>query len=175
MVLRKINAGFSLLSTILLLDHAIFHAAWMLSGCTIPKTATVSRVLLGVMMIHAVISILLAFLGHKGAEKRPCNSYPKLNMATNIQRASGLSLILLSALHILGATGIMQPPQLVHAIVPPLFFTIALAHAAISTGKAFITLGIGSAKFVKILDIGMRVVCVATLIADIVGFYLYVC
>ena len=74
-----------------------------------------------------------------------------------------------------GATGIMQPPPLIHAIVPPLFFTIVLAHVAVSTPKALITLGFGNTKFIKISGIVIKVICIATLVADIVGFYLYVC
>ena len=46
-------------------------------------------------------------------------------------------------------------------------------HTAISTSKAFITLGIGSAMFVKTVDIAVKVICGVTLVADIVGFYLY--
>jgi hypothetical protein len=53
------------------------------------------------------------------------------------------------------------------------FFTVALAHTAVSTGKAFITLGLGSAKFVKAADIAVKVICAATLIASLIGFYLY--
>lgn len=37
MLLRKINAVLSLISTILILDHAIFLAIWMLSRCSIEK------------------------------------------------------------------------------------------------------------------------------------------
>ena len=53
-----------------------------------------------------------------------------------------------------------------------LFFTIVLTHIAISTGKAFITLGIGNAKFIKVVDIVMKVICGATLIAGVIGIYL---
>ena len=174
MLLRKINAVLSLLCTILLLDHAIFHAAWMLSGCSIPKSATVSWVLFFLMMSHAVISIVLAIRGHKGAEKRKCNTYPKLNVPTNIQRASGMLLIVFTMLHVLGTVGVLQPPQVVHAILPPLFFALALMHVAVSGSKALITLGIGSAKMVKWIDILVKAICAATWIADVIGFYLYV-
>ena len=98
-----------------------------------------------------------------------------MNRVTYIQRASGISLILLTFLHIAGTVGILTPPQLVHAILPPVFFAITLMHAAISTSKAFVTLGIGNAKIIKVFDIAMKCLCVATLIADVVGFYLYVC
>jgi hypothetical protein len=38
-----------------------------------------------------------------------------------------------------------------------------------------ITLGIGNAKTVKAVDIIVKVLCAVTLVADVVGFYLYLC
>ena len=78
------------------------------------------------------------------------------------------------ALHVLGVVGITNPPQLVHAILPPLFFAFSLMHVAVSVSKAFITLGIGNAKAIKAIDIAVKMLCAVTLVADIVGFYLYV-
>ena len=174
MLLRKINAGVSLLCTLLLMSHAIIHAVWMLSRGSIEKNASaIPWVLFGLMLTHAFISIDLAISAHEGVEKRKCNSYPKMNVPTNIQRASGMAMILFTVLHILGTIGVLQPPPAVHAVLPPLFFTIALMHTAISTSKAFITLGIGNVKLVKTVDVLVKVICVATLIADVVGFYLY--
>ena len=176
MLLRKINAWISLATTVLLLDHAIFNAVWMLSGFAVTKTAnSMPWILFRLMLLHAIISIVLAILGHKGVEKRECKSYPKMNKTTIFQRASGVLLIFLTILHVAGTAGGLHPPKIVHAILPPVFFTIALMHAAISTSKAFITLGIGSAKFIKLADIVMKVICGITLIADVIGFYLYLC
>lgn len=176
MILRKLNAWISLATTVLLLNHAIFNAAWMLSRGSISKSAnSMPWTLFGLMMIHAIISIILAVLGHKGAEKKNTNSYPKMNKATIVQRASGVSLILFTILHISGTAGGMKPPKIIHAILPPLFFAIALMHVAVSGSKAFITLGIGNSKFIKISDIVIKAICVATLIADVIGFYLYLC
>ena len=92
-----------------------------------------------------------------------------------VQRSSGVLLILFTWLHIAGAIGIMTPPPLVHAIVPPLFFALVMAHVAVSASKALITLGIGDAKFVQQADAIVKAVCIVTLIADVVGFYLHVC
>ena len=175
MRLRKINAGLSLLCTILLLDHAIFLAAWMLSRGAIANNATpLPWILVWAMAAHAILSILLGILGHKGAEKRKCNSYPKLNAATLFQRIGGILLLIFTIPHVAGASGAMTPPQLVHAVLPPLFFTLALAHVAVSASKAFITLGIGNARFIKVAGIAFQVLCAVTLIADVVGFYLFV-
>lgn len=173
MRLRKINAIISLLITVLLLDHAIFNAVWMLSMGGMPKNNSVGWVLFYLMFAHAIMSIVLAVLGHKGAEKRKCNEYKKLNLSTMIQRISGLLLIVFATLHVLGAAGVLRTPKIVHAILPPLFFALSLMHVAVSGSKAFITLGIGNAKFIKIADIVIKVLCALTLIAAVIGFYLY--
>lgn len=172
-MLRKINAVISLIITVLLLDHAIFNAIWMLSMGSIQKNSFVSRVLLGLMLVHAIMSIVLAVLGHKGAEKRKCNEYKKLNRATNIQRIGGILLIIFTILHVLGTIGITQTPRAVHMVLPPLFFAVALMHVAVSGSKPFISLGIGSAKFIKIADIVIKIICALTLVACVIGFYLF--
>ena len=174
MLMRKINAGLSLLTTFLLLDHAIFLAVWMLSKGTIAKSVGFAPwILTFVVLAHAVISIGLAVAAHKGAERQKVKNYAKLNRPTIIQRVSGVLMIVFTPLHIAGAVGVMHPPKPVHVIVPPLFFTIVLAHIAVSGSKALITLGIGNAAFVKALDIVVKIVCAATLVAALTGFYLY--
>lgn len=173
-MLRKINAVLSLLCTYLLLSHAGFHAAWMLSMGAIEKSVSkLSFVFIGVMALHAITSIILAVLTHKGAKCKG-KGYASLNKQTYIQRVSGILLIPFTALHVLGVVGITNPPQLVHAILPPLFFAFSLMHVAVSVSKAFITLGIGNAKAIKAIDIAVKMLCAVTLVADIVGFYLYV-
>ena len=174
MLMRKINAGVSLLATFLLLNHAILNAVCMISRGTIAiRCAVMSWILFGLMLMHAFISIDLAMSAHAETEKRKSKSYPKLNAPTIVQRISGMTLIVFAGLHVAGAAGFMQPPKLVHAILPPLFFTIALTHVAVSTSKAFITLGIGNAKVIKAVDVAIKVICAATLIATFIGFYLY--
>ena len=175
-MLRKINAILSLVCVFLLMDHAIFHAVWMLSMGNVEKSTTVtSWVMFGLMFVHAGISISFAITGHKGATVKEGKEYPKLNLETMIQRMGGMLLIIFTILHVAGTVGILQPPPLVHAILPPIFFTFAMAHVFVSTSKAFITLGIGNSKSVKVIDIVFKVLCVVTLIAAVVGFYLFVC
>ena len=175
MLLRKINAIISLLTTLFLLGHAIFISVWMLSRGSVEQGAPIAPwILAGLVGVHAFISIYFAFSSHEEGENRKVKSYPKMNRATIFQRVSGILLIVFSALHIAGASGAMQPPHIVHTILPPLFFAIALAHAAISTDKALITLGIGNANVIKVVRIVVRLICAVTLIAAIVGFYLYV-
>lgn len=172
MILRKINAGISLMTTLVLLGHAMPLSVWMLYRCSFEKVECPMSVLLVPLMVaHAVISIVLAVLGHKGAEKRKCNSYPKLNRSTILQRASGIFMLVLLGLHIAGAQNYYRPKML-HAVVHPLFFAVVLAHMAVSFSKGLITLGIGSAKGIKAVDITVKVLCLATLIAGVTGFYM---
>ena len=174
MLLRKINAAISMVTTLLLMGHAVVMGVWMLSqGAVTPNVGKLPWMLVGLMVLHAVLSIVLAVLGHKGADKCKCNGYAKLNVSTYVQRVSGVLLIVFTALHVLGASGIMRPPLPVHVVVPPLFFALSLAHAAVSVSKALITLGIGTAKTVKVVDIVTKLVCGVTLLADVSGFYLY--
>lgn len=174
MLMRKINAALSLLTALLLLDHAIFHAVRMLSrGAVENGGAFMSWILFGLMLLHAVISIDLAISARSETESRNGRSYPRWNLATMVQRFSGLALIVLAGLHVAGAAGFMAPPPMVRAVVSAVFFTVALAHVAVSTAKAFITLGIGNARFIKAVDLVIKAVCAATLIAAILGVCLY--
>ena len=176
MLLRKINAVSSLLCAVFLFAHAILQAVTMLSMGSITVNASVPAwILAGCMALHAFISIDLVLSSHLEGEgeKRKCKSYPKLNRTMILQRASGMLLIVFTLLHIAGAGGYMQPPQAVHAVLPPLFFAVSLLHTAISVEKALITLGIGTAKFIRTVGISAKVLSAAVLIADIVGFYCY--
>lgn len=173
MILRKINAWLSLITAVIFFDHAIFHAVWMLSRGGIEKNGGfLTRILFAIMAAHAIISLVLVISGHIGTKK--CKSYANMNKMTYIQRISGILLLPLTILHILGAVGVIQPSPSVHAILPPVFFAVCLMHTAISTGKAFITLGMGNAKSIKIADIAIKVICALIWIADVAGFYLYV-
>ena len=173
MLKRKINAVISLLVTVLLLNHAIVLSVYMLSGGRIARqTSILSWVLMGMVILHALISIDIAMSAHAENENRKGKKYPKKNAATIVQRLSGVLMVPATGLHIAGATGYMVPPKVVHAIVPPLFFTMVLTHIAVSASKALITLGIGNARLVKMIDIFVKVLCGATLIAGVIGIYL---
>ena len=172
--MRKINALLSLLSTSLVLYHAVLHGIRMLSMGRIDVSIDfLSWVLMGLVILHAFVSLEMAATEIMKADKRKCKTYFKLNISIMIQRITGILMLIFAGLHIAGATKAMTPPQIVHAIVPPLFFIIVLVHTAFSTSKAFITLGIGNARTVKVIDVFMKVICAITLVADIVGFYLY--
>ena len=125
MLLRKINAALSLISTFLLLNHAIFIVLYIFSqGRILNPLHLGAWVLVGVVAIHAFISIDLAISAHMEGEKRKCKGYPKLNLPTVVQRIGGVLLIPLIALHVAGASGAMTPPKLVHTLLPPCFLPL---------------------------------------------------
>ena len=174
MILRKINAVLSLIVTVLLLDHAIMNAVWMLSFGSIAKTiGFMPWLMTALIALHAFISIDIAIYGIVSGNSFKYKKYARLNLPTVLQRVSGILLIVFSVLHIAGAMGAITPPAAVHAVLVPLFFTVALIHIAVSGSKAFITLGIGNARAIKVIDIVIKVISGATLIADVTGFYLY--
>ena len=170
MLLRKINAGISLLISCLLLFHAGSLAAWMLSRCSIAKPADIfSYILVPLIAVHIILSMIPAMLAHKGTEHHPCKSYPQMNIPTYIQRITGTTMLILVVLHLTGG-GSHYQPKMIHAILQPLFYAAAMAHTSISASKALITLGVGGAKTVKVVNVLMRVLCVAVLVLGIVGF-----
>ena len=129
------------------------------------------RILAALMVVHAILSIILFIKNRKGAEKNRYKNYSKLNKETYVQRITGMLIILLLGLHIAGAANHFQP-KILHAILHPLFFAVALAHSALSVDKAFVTLGIGTARFIRTVNIAMKVICCATLVAGVIGFYI---
>lgn len=174
MLIRKINAALSLLTTVLLMDHAIFFSVWMLSRCSIEvSVGFMPWMLAGLMVIHALLCIIQAIISRKGAEKRRYRAYPRMNIPTYIQRITGALMILLIGFHIADSLGVLRP-QALSFIFEPLFFLSALTHVSVSTSKALITLGIGNAVIVKIVDVIMKVLCGAILAASVIGFYICV-
>ena len=174
MLMRKINAVLSLLTTLLFFDHAIFNTVRMISPNPVEESADfMPWIFFGLMLLHAVISIFLVISTRsKNKEQKP-KAYVKLNFATIAQRFSGVALIVLAGLHAVGTSGLVHFPKPVYPILHIVFFTVAFAHVAVSTSKAFITLGIGNAKFVKVADIVIKVICAVMLIAALTGIFLY--
>lgn len=170
--MRKINAALGLLAAVLLLDHAIFFSIWMLSRCSIAKSGEVLPMLLAcVMIVHMLFSIAILITDKKGAKEKKHKVYYKLNIETYIQRITGVLIILLIALHLFGAANYFQPKML-HAVLHPLFFGAALAHVSVSVGRALVTLGVGSAGAIRVINIAMKALCCAIFVAGVIGFYI---
>ena len=171
MLLKKINAVIGLIATVLIFDHAIFNAVWMLSKGSIPKTSFMAWVLVGFMAVHAILSIETST--RQVVANTDAASYPKKNVMTIVQRVSGMLLIVFTALHIASTAGPLNPPKAIHMIMPVLFYTVTLMHVAISASKALVTLGVGNAKAIKIIDVIIKAACVAVLAFDLIGFYTF--
>lgn len=172
MLLRKLNAGLSLLTTLLILDHAMFFSAWLLSAGTMEKSSeSMPRILTMLMLVHAALSIVILIRDRRRGEKKG-NAYPGLNAATWVQRISGILMLPLLGIHVAGAVHDFQPP-LLHALCHPVFFGVVLSHVAVSPGKALITLGVGSAGFIRVVDVAMRLLCGITFAAGAAGLYIY--
>lgn len=170
--MRKINAVFGLLTTVLLLFHSIYFSIWMLSRCSIARFGnSLSQILAAVMAVHVIFSVIIMISGRKGAKGKEHKEYYKLNIETYIQRITGVLIIVLTGLHIAGSADYFQPKAL-HAILQPLFFIAALAHASVSAGRALITLGIGNAKAIGIVNAVMKALCCAIFVAGVIGFYI---
>ena len=106
----------------------------------------------------------------------PLYKYPaivpdELAVGANVEFLTEQLMILLLVIHLVGSNTHFQP-QVLHAVLHPIFFAVALVHFAVSASKAFITLGIGTAKLVKVVDVLMAILCGTIFVASVVGFYL---
>lgn len=171
-MIRKINALFGLLSTLLLLDHGIFFSVWMLSRGSIEKSGPLFSWILTIFMgIHVVLSVIVMITNTKNAKENKHKEYVKLNAEIYLQRISGVLIIPLTVAHILGASAYFQP-MILHAILQPLFFGAILTHVAVSVGRSLITLGVGNSKAVKVVNIITKILCAMIFVAGVIGFYL---
>ena len=165
---RKVNAGISLLCTLLIVAHAVCDSIWMFfhKSPTFPKVG--SYVLVGLVALHAVLSIVTAILGSGKKTNKKEKFYKKENIKTLLQRMTGMLMVVLLFAHIFG----MQKwliPHLLHTIIHPIFFLAVYVHTAISCSKAFVTLGIGNAKTIKVLDVAMGIFFALLFVLSVVG------
>lgn len=171
-IARKVNAIISLICSFLILIHGSYDALWMIMRgkmTTLPQF--LPRVLVMFVIVHIILSIVTAIIASGGKKDPNSRMYKKENIKTMIQRMFGILIILLLPLHIIGM-GNHLTPKVLHSIIHPLFFLVVYAHTAISFSKAFITLGIGNAKFIKIVDRVIAILCMFIFIASIIGVYL---
>lgn len=170
-IARKVNAVISLICTFLILVHGGYDAIWMFMRGKLPNLPKpMAFVLLGFVVIHTVLSIVTAILGSKGKTKKDEKMYAQPNKETLLQRVFGILIVLMMPLHILGMQNHLNP-KILHSILHPILFFVVYGHTGISFNKAFITLGIGNSKLIKVLGIIIRVVCILLFVASCVGLY----
>ncbi len=147
MTLKKANALLTLLSIFFLTAHlgtCIYsYLAFVYMPVLIHIFAGIAALCI---MAHAVISVFILFTQADGF--RP-DKYPRLNKKTNIQRISGILILLLLFMHFrsfhvledLRAAGETSSVRLV-IFVQAVFFAVVILHVAVSFSKALISLGI---------------------------------
>ena len=171
-VARKVNAVFSLVCTFLILVHSSYDAIWMmLRGKISTLPAPMARIMMVLVIVHIIISIVTAILGSGGKSEIKGTMYKKENVKTIVQRIFGGLILLLLVPHIIGMGNRLAPKGL-HSIIHPIFFLAVCGHTGISASKAFITLGIGNAKTIKVIDIIASILCILIFVASIIGLYL---
>ena len=122
-VVEKINAVLGLLNSVLILDHSTFYTLWMFSrGRLTPSAPQLPKLLVLLVVIHAVLSIVSAVRAHKNKQAK-VRMYNRQNRATVLQRGSGIVMLLLLVLHIVGNITHFQPSWL-HAVVHPVFLLL---------------------------------------------------
>ena len=170
-IVKKVNAVLSLLCTVLVIIHGLYDALWMASRGKMPmlsKPFTIA--LMVVVIIHIILSIISLIVNSKGKTKEE-KTYVKDNIKTIIQRVTGILMLVLLVFHIIGMQNHLLPHML-HAIVHPVFFLVVYIHTMLSFSKSMITLGIGNAKGIKVMDIIMYIICILLFIVSVVGLYL---
>ena len=169
---RKVNAALSLVCTFLILFHGTYDALWMMLRGLVPNLPKpMAFVLMGFVIAHTILSIVTAILGSGGKSEIKGKFYAKENIKTLVQRVFAALMLLLLVPHIIGM-GNRLAPKVLHSIIHPIFFLAVYGHTAISTSKAFITLGVGNAKTIKAIDIIATILCILIFIASVVGLYL---
>ena len=138
MVLKKINAVIALLSAVLLALHNILNARMMLLGRVDESPVGLSYALIGLLLVHVLISLSFSVFRNEGNKK----IYPNVSIPTLLQRITALAMIPLTAFHAFFRVG-----QFGEGLIPVLiahFFIMLLAyiHIPLSVPNALATLGI---------------------------------
>ena len=163
MTLKKCNALLSLLSCLLLLLHIGYSVYAYLTFYYNPfLTKLFSIPMVAAVCLHAILGMCAVFLLGDGTAPA---LYPRQNRSTIVQRVSAALFFPLLLLHIrtftLLQTCAQQEQWFFFALliaVQVFFYADAIAHAAVSLTRAFITLGwLSSRETQKTLD---RIICV---------------
>lgn len=172
--IKKVNAVFALLAAVMLLDHTLFLSGWMGTGGTMfGINLTMARVLLALTAIHGFLSLCVLLFAHDETADR----YIVLNRRTNIQRFSGIAILVLLLMHVLPFYNDMKlfaDGLWFRVLCYLLLFVMVYVHVAVSFSKAFITMGwFRSEKAIVILDKIVFVVCVSLLLLAVITLFIF--
>ncbi len=167
MKLKKINAGFSLLTIVLFFIHTSYQAfSFLTHNHNVTLTMAFGYLLLASVSVHAVLGCIMVF----GKHDAKIISYPALNIQTMLQR---ISMVVISVFLIPHILSFLLLPKAAGGffyylleIIKIIFYAAVFTHIAVSFGKALITLGLLSEpKTKKAVDIVMTIICTACFIA----------
>lgn len=156
-MLKKINAAFSLFTSLVLLAH-IGIGFQVLNGGQNPLGEVMPIVIMVCVVAHAVMSMMILCFVHDANDIK----YPKMNASTVVQRVSGVLLLipLFLSHNKIYTTEAMQTP--LYGICEIAFFVLVAAHLATSLPKALVTLGaLRSERAVKVASILFAVAAAA--------------
>ncbi|SCW48522.1 hypothetical protein SAMN02910456_01341 [Ruminococcaceae bacterium YRB3002] len=167
---KKVNAVLGLAIIAAFLVHILYEIISFLTFYYNPSvTKTIANIVAPMTIAHIIISAVIVFIAHdKGNGLR----YPKLNVRTIIQRISAVIMVLLLPVHF-QTFGMLQRSAedgragfIALIALQILFYGIVLTHVAVSTGNAFITLGlIDTEQKRRRLDVAIWIICAVLFVA----------
>lgn len=177
MKMKKINSVITLALILSLLGHigVMTYSLWtgwyVYSICKFfPRAA------LALLLVHILLSIIIFFFAHDGSDLK----YARLNIGTILQRATAIIMMIFIHFHMKAYAHVVTGQVLscgmtaFRMITEFLFFAAALAHIAVSTGKAFITLGLArSEKAIQTINKVSYSICTILLLASALGMLLF--
>lgn len=175
MTIKKLNACFSLLTTVLLIMHVAYNAFCYFTMYYNPAFKWLfSTPLMATVLVHSVFGMLSVFLFGDG--DRPMEDLKK-NWKTVVQRTAASLFFPLLFLHIQSFDLYKSSAEtnniklfVTILIVDIVFYYVITLHVSLSVSKALTTLGIITTDEVRrvvdniALTIGLVVVTVATVI-----------
>lgn len=145
MLLKKINAGLSLVTCAVVLAHVGMGCRTLLTGWYDPVLSHYMPLLtMAAVLLHALLSVAIVLFAHDGSSPR----HAKANLATILQRASGLLMIALVHVHVHAYDHVVARVRLSaaqragFAVGEAAFYACVFVHMAVSLPKALITLGL---------------------------------
>ena len=169
MRIKKINAALGLFAICLLIAHVAYELWSYIKFYYNPvMTKVFGFATAGVCVLHVILSAVIVFKMHDGSRLR---TYPKVNIRTILQRASGCGILVCLPVHIFTGgliAGHAGGPGLLTLLIAVqlLFWVMVFTHISVSFTRALITLGaVQSRRAQRIIDVIVWCVCGAGFIA----------
>ena len=159
MVLKKINALVALLSAIMLVDHTVACGILMMLDRINESEAVPAYILMGLVGVHAVISMLMITVFHDGSSTK----YGELYRATILQRVSGILMLIPIMGHIL----ISDKNGIAYGVLHILLVVLSLLHTSVSVPNALVTMGV--VKSMKSHKVAFIISAVISAVVTIIG------